>query len=350
VQPGHALREGTPVVVTTQRNIEFGVTFDFRNVAPEKRSLSDVYAETFELIALADELGLDHVYLTEHHFVDDGYCPSLLPLAAAVAARTRRIRISSYVFLLPLHHPLRVAEDVAVVDVISGGRMELGVGAGYRREEFEAFGVPRQSRRARMDEGCEILLRAWTEDGWSFEGTQYRLRNVSLRPKPLQKPHPPLLISARNPFAARRAGRFGTPLLIAPPPYVTDEHAVYAAYAEERRRRGHDPSTLEVGGSFNVIVTDDPEAYRARTGAGARHRADLYRTWYAEAGDIADDAQRISARRGRRTAVLGDAETCGRGLDEFLAGAVPYTRVIMAVEGAPELEAFATRVLPRYRT
>ncbi|MET0145664.1 MAG: LLM class flavin-dependent oxidoreductase [Ilumatobacteraceae bacterium] len=331
------------------RDIEFGVTFDFRNVGGDGRSLQDVYAETFELIALADELGYDHVYLTEHHFVDDGYCPSLLALAAAVAARTRRIRISSYVFLLPLHHPLRVAEDVAVVDLISGGRIELGVGAGYRREEFEAFGIPLAARRARMDEGCEILLRAWTEDHWSFDGAQFQLRDVCLRPKPVQRPHPPLLISARNDVAARRAGRFRAPLLIAPPPYVTDEQAVFDAYAESCGAPGGGAAAGEVGGAFNVIVTDDRDAYRAATSAGARHRAELYATWYGDAADIPGDAERIGSRPARRVSVLGDAETCAAALDDFLAGPIPYTRVIMAIDAAAELEAFATRVLPRYR-
>jgi alkanesulfonate monooxygenase SsuD/methylene tetrahydromethanopterin reductase-like flavin-dependent oxidoreductase (luciferase family) len=331
-----------------ERDIKFGVVLDFRNVTPDERSFTTVYAEALEMIVLADRLGIDHVYLSEHHFVEDGHCPSLLPVAGAIAARTQHIRISSYVFLLPLHDPLRVAEDVAVLDVISGGRMELGVGAGYRREEFETFGIPRGARRALMDEGCEILLRAWTQDGWSFVGTHHRLTNVSVRPKPVQRPHPPLLISARNDVAARRAGRFQAPLLIAPPPYVMEEQVVYDAYAEELRGAGADPSAFEVGGSFNVVVTDDPEAYRARVRPGAQHRAALYERWYAEAGDIASDAERIPARPSRRTGFVGDADGCTRALEEFLSGGVPYTRVIMGVHGAEELEAFAEDVMPRF--
>ena len=111
------------------RPVRFGVAFDFRNVPPARRPFTEIYAETLELIALADQLGIDYVYLSEHHCVEDGHSPSLMATAGAIAARTARIRISSYVFLLPFHHPLRVAEDVAVVDIISNGRVELGVGA-----------------------------------------------------------------------------------------------------------------------------------------------------------------------------------------------------------------------------
>jgi alkanesulfonate monooxygenase SsuD/methylene tetrahydromethanopterin reductase-like flavin-dependent oxidoreductase (luciferase family) len=331
------------------RPVRFGVVFDFRKVPPGTKSFPEIYAETLELIGLADAVGIDYVYLSEHHFVEDGHSPSLLPIGAAVAARTERIRISSYVFLLPLHHPLRVAEDVATVDILSNGRAELGVGAGYRPEEFAAFGIDRAARRDRMDEGCEILLRAWTEDGWSHAGRQFQLENVSLYPKPVQRPHPPLWISARSPVAARRAGRFRTPLLIAPPPYVSDEQAVYDAYTTELRQAGGDPAPSGVAGSFNVVVTDDPESYRARVRPGAAYRARLYEQWYGETPDIRDDASRIATRPARRTGVIGDAAACVAALDQFLGGPIPYTHVIMAVEGAAELQAFASQVMPLYR-
>jgi alkanesulfonate monooxygenase SsuD/methylene tetrahydromethanopterin reductase-like flavin-dependent oxidoreductase (luciferase family) len=335
--------------MVARRPVSFGVVFDFRRVPQDTRTFPEIYAEILELITLADRLGIDYVYLSEHHMVEDGHSPSLMAIAAAIAALTERIRISSYVFLLPLHHPLRVAEDVATVDILSNGRAELGVGAGYRAEEFAAFGIDRASRWERMDEGCEILLRAWTEDGWSHLGRQFRIENVSLFPKPVQLPHPRLWISARSPMAARRAGRFRTPLLIAPPPYVSDELAVYNAYREECRRAGGDPDLLGVAGSFNVVVTDDPDSYRARARPGAAHRAQLYERWYGTAPDIDDDVTRIAARPTRRTGVIGDAPACIAALDEFLAGSIPYTHVIMAVEGPSELDAFASQVMPLYR-
>ncbi|MGE0878780.1 MAG: LLM class flavin-dependent oxidoreductase [Acidimicrobiia bacterium] len=335
-----------------RRPISFGLTFDFRNTAPEEKSFVDVYAETLDLIELADEVGIDHVWLSEHHFTEDGHCPSLLPLAGAIAARTKRIRISSYVFLLPLHDPLRVAEDVAVLDVISNGRMELGVGLGYRIEEFEGFGIDRKHRASRMEEACQILLTAWTQDNWTFSGRHHEYRNVSVYPKPVQRPHPKLWISGRNDIAASRAARFRTPLLVAPQPYAIDPEAIYGGYASALREAGEDPSRYEVAGSFNCIVTDDPKAYRAKVRSGSRQRAQTYEKWYSEAGDISDDADRIlnPKQTGWSPTVIGDPETCVEALNGYLEHtSVPYTNLIMAVYDATAIEAFARDVMPHFR-
>src|SRR5438067_12462356 len=162
--------------------MRFGLVYDFRNPAPWRRPFPQLYQELLEQIAYAEELGFDDIWITEHHFVEDGYCPSALVAAAAIAARTTRVRIGTWVLLLPLHNALRVAEDAAVVDNLSGGRLDLGVGLGYRLEEFAAFGVERRHRRGRMDEGCEVIRRAWSEDGWSFEGRHCHLQSVSVYP------------------------------------------------------------------------------------------------------------------------------------------------------------------------
>src|SRR5688572_16625596 len=122
--------------------VSFGLWFDFRNPPRWRRPLPEVYAETFEQIVLAESLGYDFAWTTEHHFVDDDYSPSLLPICAAIAARTQRLRVGTSVLLLPMHDPVRVAEDAATVDVISNGRLDLGVGLGYRLAEFAAVGIP----------------------------------------------------------------------------------------------------------------------------------------------------------------------------------------------------------------
>ncbi len=132
------------------------------------------------------------MWLSEHHFLEDGYLPSLLPIAAAAAARTKRLLIGTSVLLLPFHNALRVAEDAAVVDIISGGRFMLGVGLGYRLEEFRTFGVPVKERVARLEEGLEVIRRAWTQERVTFHGRYYHLDGVTVTPKPVQQPHPPI--------------------------------------------------------------------------------------------------------------------------------------------------------------
>src|SRR5438309_3035230 len=148
------------VMSEDRRKIRFGLWYDFRNPAQWHRPADRLYREILDQIAWAENNGFDDVWLSEHHFIEDGYLPSILPAAAAIAARTNRIRIASGVLLMPFHNPIRLAEDVASVDVISGGRFELGVGIGFKREEFSGFGVSSKERGARTDQSLEIIRRA----------------------------------------------------------------------------------------------------------------------------------------------------------------------------------------------
>ena len=173
--------------------MNFGFTLFFRNPPPAKVSFAELYRKEIELAVAAEELGYDTVWLTEHHFVDDGYAPSLLPIAAAIAARTKKIRIGTFVLLLPLHNALRVAEDAATVDLISNGRLDLGLGQGYRVPEFVGFNIPRNERGPRLEEGTEVIRRVWTERNVTMDGRFNKLTNVTVIPGPVQKPHPPIV-------------------------------------------------------------------------------------------------------------------------------------------------------------
>ena len=174
--------------------LRFGLWYDFRNPPQWRQSPDRLYREILDQIVWGENNGFDDVWLSEHHFIEDGYLPSLLPAAAAIAARTRRIRIASGVLLMPFHNPVRLAEDIAVVDVISNGRLRLGIGQGYRAEEFDGFGVPRPERLGRTLETIEILKRAWTGERFSFDGKYFHLRDVRVLPAPVSKPHPELIV------------------------------------------------------------------------------------------------------------------------------------------------------------
>src|SRR6266699_2547081 len=142
------------------RKIRFGLWYDFRNPAQWRQPADRLYREILDQIAWGENNGFDDVWLSEHHFIEDGYLPSIMPAAAAIGARTIRIRIASGVLLMPLHNPIRLAEDIATVDVVSGGRFELGVGVGFKREEFKGFGVPFKERAARTSQSLDIIRRA----------------------------------------------------------------------------------------------------------------------------------------------------------------------------------------------
>jgi probable F420-dependent oxidoreductase len=328
--------------------VRFGIGHDFRNLNPSKRSFAQMYAQSLDRIVLAEELGYDYVFLGEHHLTADGHAPSLFPILGAIAARTSRIRLSTYVYLLPLHHPLAVAEDVIVVDLLSDGRMELGVGLGYRQEEFDAFGVDRTDRATLMDESCEILLRVWTEEGWSHDGRHFQLRDITVAPKPVQRPHPTLWISARNPRAARRAARLRSPLMIAPAPYTDDAGTVYRAYADALSA-GEDPASYEVMGSFTVQVVPAGQTTSEPLGAGPR--ADQFRDWYARDGDLATDADRIanpSEKLRRQMGITGEPKVCIAAIEALLAE-VPYTTLMVGGLSPVQLERVASSVAPHFK-
>jgi alkanesulfonate monooxygenase SsuD/methylene tetrahydromethanopterin reductase-like flavin-dependent oxidoreductase (luciferase family) len=175
-----------------------------------------LYRAVIDHAVEAERLGYDGFALTEHHFWYDGYCPSLLPVLAAIAQRTETIRLLPCALLLPLRNPLRVAEEIAVVDHLCRGRLTLGLGYGYRSEEFEGFGLSKQGRGSRFSEIIEILRLAFGKRKLSFAGKYYSYDDVSVYPKPLQQPSPPLWLAGGGQAAtARRAGQLGLSYCVA---------------------------------------------------------------------------------------------------------------------------------------
>jgi alkanesulfonate monooxygenase SsuD/methylene tetrahydromethanopterin reductase-like flavin-dependent oxidoreductase (luciferase family) len=174
----------------------------------DARTDAERYAEAVSLAAEAERLGFDSVWTSEHHFVDDGYLPSVLPLCAAIAARTERILIGTGLLLAPLYDPLRLAEDAAVVDLIAGGRLVVGLGLGWREEEFEAFGVGLSERVPRLVDAVEVCRQAWRGD-LVLGGDHRDHPGVAVRPLPARPGGPPIWIGALAEPAIRRAGRVG---------------------------------------------------------------------------------------------------------------------------------------------
>jgi probable F420-dependent oxidoreductase len=173
----------------------------------DARSDADLYREAIEVAVELEEAGFDSVWTSEHHFVDDGYLPSQLPLLAAIAARTSRIGLGTGVLLAPLFDPLHVAEDAAVVDLISGGRLTLGLGIGWRDEEFAGFGVSMRERASRLEGHLAVLRQAWSDRLVVGDGRAYRYDGLNVTPKPAQAGGPPIWIGAGAEPAVRRIGR-----------------------------------------------------------------------------------------------------------------------------------------------
>jgi len=264
--------------------LRFGLLFAMRNPEPWRKPWTQVYAEMLEQVQAAEEFGFDSVWLSEHHGVEDGYCPSTLVAAAAVATKTSRITIGTRLLLLPMHHPVRVAEDAAVVDVLSNGRFVLGMAVGYRPQEYPLFGVERRFRPSLMDEGIEIIKRAWTEDRFDFAGKRHRLEGISVRPKPVQRPHPPIWLGGSRGGAIERIARFADGF------HYVGGAAIYDAYAQAMLRAGRDPRSIPVYDSRDFWVAEDGEQAWEQSREHIFYSYRRYAEWGAEAA-AADGAQ-----------------------------------------------------------
>jgi probable F420-dependent oxidoreductase len=242
------------------------------------RSFEQEYRETLELVRLAEALGFDSAWVSEHHGSSDGYLPSLLVMLAAFAEATTEIRLGTAVILTPLHDPLRLAEDAAVLDQLSGGRLTLGLGVAWREEEFRMFGVPMSERGVRTDETIEVCRRAWTGERFSFEGTIFRYDRVRVTPPPAQPGGPPILIGGYVDASFRRAGVLGDGHVAD----AEDPDALRMAVSEmERAARdaGRDPSRLHLALMQNAFVADEGTDAWEIARAGVEHQLGAYEAW-----------------------------------------------------------------------
>jgi len=245
--------------------------------ANSERTFEQEYRETLELVRLAESVGFDSAWVSEHHGSSDGYLHSLLAMLAAFAALTERIELGTGVVLTPLHDPLRLAEDAAVVDQLSGGRLILGIGNGWREEEFRMFGASRAQRGARTEETIEVLRRAWTGRRFSFEGQTLRYDRVKVTPPPARPGGPPILLGGYDRKAVVRAGRLADG-------YVTDETGAdevrtnLELVAEGANGVGRDPNDLIVVLLQNAFAWRDGDPWPLIRD-GLVHQHGTYEAW-----------------------------------------------------------------------
>jgi alkanesulfonate monooxygenase SsuD/methylene tetrahydromethanopterin reductase-like flavin-dependent oxidoreductase (luciferase family) len=228
-----------------------------------------LYEAALDQCEWADKLGFQSVSFMEHHASSDGYLPSPIVMAAAAAARTKRVSIGVGVMLLPLYHPLRAAEDLAILDLISGGRLQLTVGAGYRTEEYAQFGLELRKRPSLMERGIETLKKAWTGEPFEYEG-----QTVRILPRPAQRPRPQIIMGGSSKAAAERAARIADGYRPVAPHLFEDYRVALAALGKPV------PDPMPAGGGyFYLHVTHDPDGDWNKIAPHALHENNDYAKW-----------------------------------------------------------------------
>ncbi|MET8942991.1 LLM class flavin-dependent oxidoreductase [Streptomyces sp. NPDC004542] len=312
----------------------------FNLVAPgaSPAALGARYRAALEMAAYADERGVTTVQTEEHHGAEDNWLPSPFVFAGAVFGATRRIAVTVSAVIGPLHDPLRLAEEIAVLDLLSGGRLVTVAGIGYRPEEYALFGVDFKRRGRLQDELLETLIRAWTGEEFTYRG-----RTVRVTPRPVTAPHPLLLVGGSSKAAARRAARLGLPFF--PSAHLPE---LEAYYKEKLTEYGTEGWTMMPAAETPLLhIAEDPDRAWARYGEHFLHEARTYASW--QSGDVrsavrsaATTVEDLRAEGVYR--ILTPQECVSAGLDNLvlhpLAGGMPVA------EGWRSLRLFAEQVLP----
>jgi alkanesulfonate monooxygenase SsuD/methylene tetrahydromethanopterin reductase-like flavin-dependent oxidoreductase (luciferase family) len=243
-----------------------------------------IYQRAIERFEIMDRGGYDAVWLAEHHFSSFSVCPSVHMMATMAAARTQRLRIGAAVSLAPFYHPLRLAEEVALLDVLSGGRVNWGAGRGFARLEFEAFGIPVEESAERFRETVEVVLAAWRSEKISHQGHFFRFEDIEVLPRPLQQPHPPVWMAATSEGAIDWAAGRGFSILMDPHCTHADLAAKRARYGERMAAAGHAAEGRDIPMARLIAVAETEARAEAVARRGAQWTVGSYIRGGAPAG------------------------------------------------------------------
>lgn len=328
-------------------NVNYGLWYDFRNPTRWHQPFEEFYAQRLAQITRAETQGFGSCWLTEHHFCEDGYTPSPLVLASAIAARTEQMRIGTNLMLLPLHDPVRVAEDSATLSLVSGGRFDLGVGIGYRQLEFDHFGRKLSHRPSLVEEGIEILRRCWSGESVNFSGKRFEVGDLKVTPVPQTTPK--VYLGGMVEPAIQRAARVADG-------FLCTGGIGLDTYNEALEQQGKSIQEGDIILGCWAIIAEDPEAEAAKIGDHVLYQTNEYIKWGAfgppGSTPLFDDAP-TAIENGLYE--LWDADTAVAELNKLLS-TYPNIRDIhfwaqfpgeSVASGDARLRYIAEKVLPR---
>lgn len=334
------------------KRLSFGFLCDFRNPPPWHRPWPRFYAEMLDFIVEAERLGFEGIWLPEHHNAEDGFMPSPMTVLAAVAARTNRVKIGTAVALAPLHHPVRFAEDAALIDIISDGRLEMAIAVGYRRRETDSLGVPFATRGRRTDEFVEIVRRLWAGETVTHESEHFSIRDAAIMP-PAPRGHIPLYIGGFSEKALWRVARLGDG--------YHGKIELYESYLAKLAACGKDPATARVREhDINFFVAEDPDRAWQELGPHLLYGSLSYSAWLHEDRakydlDLMIDPMTLDELRASgRINIMTPARAIAH-FEDMLARCPALEHFMMYVppgmppkQFAPYAELFAKEVMPAF--
>ncbi len=340
-----------------------------------RRNERQVFQETLEELAIAETCGFRTAWFVEHHFMRE-YSHSSAPdlLLAAASQCTRTLRLGHAVVLLPYHHPLQVAERLATLDVLSGGRAELGFGRGFSPREYAAFGVDMEQSRERVEEALAVIRQTFGGQAVNFSGRHFKLENVEVVPKVVQKPHPPLWMAAVSPETFDLAARLGVGVLVGPfKPWFMVQSDIERYRAAWKKYHGDADDKPRVGMTAGVLCLEDGQRARdiAKTYFVWFYRQLLKQTapvleqlhagyeYYRKMGTLrflAEKTLSLAALETLGMVVAGDPAHCRRKLESYRDAGVDHLLCAVSTGGTPtdivrdSLRALAKHVIPHFDT
>jgi natural product biosynthesis luciferase-like monooxygenase protein len=349
--------------------VRFGI-FSIFDYWPRVKGVAQYFADVLHLAQRAEELGFDSFWVSEHHFTNyGGILPRPQVLLAALAQRTHKIRLGTAVSLIPFDNPVRIAEDFGLIDVLSGGRLEFGVGRGLFGFEYDGLGIDQDESRARLEEGVNVIRAAWQSEQLTYNGRFTNVENLTILPRPLQKPHPPLYVAAVSPESYEWAGSEGHSILqvlyFAPIERTMEQVINYrarlaehrhdssrrmlvaispthvAATSERAKSEAAEPLTSYVGMVSALLPTETKsEQYRAYTKLRPAMKKITYDVLYSERPTVIGDPDQVIRRIEHMNDVLG--------IDEFVSfvnfGGMDHQLTLKS------MELFASQVIPHFRS
>jgi alkanesulfonate monooxygenase SsuD/methylene tetrahydromethanopterin reductase-like flavin-dependent oxidoreductase (luciferase family) len=320
--------------------------FDMRAPSWGEASSAELFAAALDMASWGEEQGCAQLVVCEHHASSDGYLPAPLVLASAMAGRTRTTPIQVAALIVPLHDPVELAEQMAVLDLVSGGRVTYVTAVGYRPEEYAMFGQSLKGRGRRMEACIEALRTAWTGEPFAYEG-----REVRVTPRPLRDGGPTLFMGGNSAVAARRAARLGMGMIA-----QGDNPSLLEVYQAECRALGNEPGLCIVppaGIVTSAFVAEDPDRAWSELGPYLLHDAQIYASWLGASNpsatkSLARDVDELRAQQGAYQILtpeeaIANAKQFGLLLTQPLCGGIP-PRLAW-----PSLELIAAKVLPALR-